>query len=84
FWDTEAQKVRVIQISPWGVKGEGFMERKDDTHTTMKQVFSMPNGQSYESGHTTEILKDREITVSFNIKEGEWIQNRTYTWHKQH
>lgn len=75
--------MRVIQISPWGSKGEGFMERVDDTHTTMKQVFIMLNGQTYESGFATEIQKDQEISVSYDIKEGEWIQNRTYTWHKQ-
>lgn len=84
FWDTEVQKVRVIQISPWGVKGEGFMEQIDATHTKINQVFVMPSGLTYESGHTTEILKDQEISVSFNIKEGEWIKNRTYTWKKQH
>ena len=84
FWDTEAQKARVIQISPWGVIGEGFLERTDKTHTRLQQHFVMPNGTSYESGHTTEIQEGVEISVSFDIKEGEWLQNRSYTWKKQH
>jgi len=83
FWDNEAQKARVIQVSPWGVKGEGFLEKIDSVHTKMSQTFIMPNGSSYESGHTTEIHKNKEISVSFEIKEGEWIENRTYIWYKQ-
>jgi hypothetical protein len=59
------------------------LEQVDANHTKMKQVFLMPNGQTYESGHTTEIQKDREISVSFTIMEEEWTKNRTYTWNKQ-
>jgi hypothetical protein len=83
FWDAKEKKARVIQVSPWGVKGEGFLQQEDSTHTRMQQVFVMPDGQTYESGHTTEIGDKMEITTSYNIREGEWVANRTYTWIKQ-
>ncbi len=83
FWDADKKQMRVIQVSPWGVKGEGFLQQVDSTHTSMRQTFVLPDGNSYEAGHRTEIFKDREVSTSYSIKGEEWIPNRTYIWFRQ-
>lgn len=83
YWDPVEEQLRLVQVSPERVIGKGFIERIDATHTKLQQTFTMPDGQSYQTGHTTQITGNSEITVSYTIKEGEWIPDRRYTWNKQ-
>ncbi|NNM23299.1 MAG: hypothetical protein HKO54_07080 [Flavobacteriaceae bacterium] len=83
FWDSKVQKVRVLQIAMFGVYGEGFLERIDASNSKVVQTFVTPDGHSYSEGHTTQVFDNYEVSISYEIKEGEWIKKRTYTWHKQ-
>ena len=83
FWDSEQEKVRLIQISGTGVKGEGFIERVNETKTKLQQTFVTPGGKSFEEGHRTEIFPDHEVTTSYKIKEERWVEKRSYTWYKE-
>lgn len=83
FWDAEKDQLRIIQLSPWGGRGEGFLQLEGESRSRLQQTFVQPDGSTFEMGHTTEISEKSERSTSYTISEGEWIPDRTYIWHKQ-
>lgn len=83
FYDSEKEKVRFIQISGTGVRGEGFIERVDATKAKLQQTFVTPDGRSYEEGHRTKFFPDHEVSTSYEIKGEKWVQKRSYSWYKE-
>ena len=83
FWDSEKEKVRVIQISGTGVVGEGYIEPVSTGKTKLLQTFKTPTGQTYQEGHRTQVFPDYELSTSYQIKGEKWVEGRTYTWYKE-
>ncbi|MBT8266875.1 MAG: hypothetical protein KJO41_05625 [Bacteroidia bacterium] len=83
FWDPENKQVRVIQMNTYGTKGEGLVKYIDEQHSQLTQVYVNPDGSRFETGHKTELYANKEISRSYEIKDGKWIEGRHYIWIKQ-
>jgi len=83
FWDSEAQKGRVIQISANGVVGEGYLEPVSEGKTKLEQTFTPSDGAIYSEGHRTKIFPDHEVLTTYKIIQDRWVEDRSYTWYKE-
>ena len=83
FWDSEAQKARVIQISADGLVGEGYLEPVSEEQTKLEQTFVPSEGEIYSEGRRTKIFADHEVSTTYKIIEDRWVEDRSYTWYKE-
>jgi hypothetical protein len=84
YWDTSTGKAVLMQIGGDGTLGIGYISFDNSSKSELIQTFTSPNGNSRLVGHRSEFTSEvMEVGSSFQIKEGEWIIDRTYTWVKQ-
>ena len=87
YWDPVQQKVIVMQFGGDGTVGIGPLDPLSaEGVPELTQVFTAPNGVSYNTGHETVWKNDfTHVTISYdwNEERNKWVERRSYTWTKQ-
>lgn len=83
YWHAGEGKAVLEQFGFGGALGVGVIWREDDKMKTV-QTFYPPEGAPQVQGHVAyNPDADIHVTESYNIVDGEWQPNRTYTWKHQ-
>jgi hypothetical protein len=80
FWDPLTKQIKIVQIGSDGTVGQGTKWLEADHSIKEQQLFSSPDGGSFETGHRAWMENGDFHTQSFNINNGQWISQRKYIW----
>jgi hypothetical protein len=83
YWHAGEGKAVLEQFGFGGAMGVGVLWREDD-RTKTAQTFYPPQGAPTLQGHIAyNPDAETHVTESYNIVDGEWRPNRTYTWKRE-
>ena len=85
FWHPKEEKAILQQFGGNGIYGVGEMSTLSTAVQTERSVeinFYGPDGSSWKDLHKIYEKKDEHETISFDFKQGIWVERRSYTWKK--
>ncbi len=83
YWDNANNKAMLVQYGNAGVIGLGELILQKDGSIQTIQKFSVPSGRNWSTKHSITNDGKTSLTTSFDKnKQGQWIKNRSYLWHK--
>ena len=80
YWDPALGEARVIQIGDDGTVGKGRIWKGSKDRIKERQVFTSPDGTTFEGGHVIWIEDGEQHTQSYSIVDGVWKKHRYYVW----
>ena len=86
FWHPKERRAVIQQFGGGGVFGRGEMRTLTISEKIQRQtemVFYNPDGSSWIDLHQIHEEEDQHKTISFNLRDGIWVERRTYFWKRE-
>jgi hypothetical protein len=91
FWETTVAwhptdgQALIRQVGASGAYAEGTVHFPDEKTTEIRMTFYMPDGEIWAFREVDTVVGPDEFrTVSYRLREGQWMQQRGSTWTRRH
>lgn len=83
YWDPELNGAVVVQYGNGGVVGRGQVFNLGNGKTESTQTFYTPGAETSKIRHQETITGNTQTSISYKMERGNWMQDRSYTWHRK-
>lgn len=83
YWDNVNSEAILMQFGSNGMTGIGPLKPLPNGEIELIQVYSVPDGTSWQSRHLNSFEGADLKTISFDWAQEKWVQHRFYIWKKE-